>query len=134
MKLKELFERVDTTPRVPQTRYVEKLYYGCCHGDALSLDQNGFNPSTIGRKALTLVSTIAMAKRMASQRNCEAIVEIKRIPSNYIQIDFAVSGHPDDIWEAIDRVNDGEEIVLKLVEQLPAGNFTYLNKLRRNKY
>lgn len=134
MKLKDLFEKLDTTYRVPQTRYVDKMYYGCCRGDAQSLDAQGFSPSIIARKAITLVSTLEMAKSMAAQRKCDAIVEVERIPADHVQVDFSVDNNPSDIWEAIERINNGEEVVLKLTKKLSGNNFKYVNKLRRNKY
>jgi hypothetical protein len=131
MKLKDLFERVDTTPRIPRTRYVEKMYFGCCKGDAQSLDRSGFSPSVIGRKEITLVSTPEMAKDMAGFRQCDAIVEVTKIPADHVQVDFKADNHPSDIWEAIERINAGEDVILKLRKRLSGNNFEYLNKLRR---
>ena len=130
MKLKELFEQMDTRLRVPQTRYVS-MYYGCCRGHAESLDRSGFRPSVVGRKTLTLVSTPEMAKTMAKFRDCDAIVEVKRIPANYLQVDYKATNAPSDIWEAIERINEGEDVSLKLFKLLDGGSFTYINKLRK---
>lgn len=130
MKLSDLFERVDSGWSVPKTRYV-RMYFGCCRGDAQSLEQRGFEPSVIGRKHLPLVSTVEMAKDQAGFRDCDAIVEVKDIPMNHLQIDFKVDNHPTDINEAIERVNNGEDVILKLAKQLPHNSFKYLNKLRK---
>lgn len=130
MKLAHLFERVDTQMRVPQTRFVE-MYYGCCKGEAESLATRGFRPSNIGKKFITLASTPEMAEKMAGFRDCDAIVSVSRIPANYLQINFGTDNHPTDIWEAIDRINDGEELTLKLVRKLGPGSFKYINKLRK---
>ena len=130
MKLNDLFERVDTKMRVPQTRYVT-LYFGCCKGDAESLERNGFTPSIMGRKHLPLVSTVDMAKSMAKFRNCSEIVEVKRIPANHLHVDIKAQNNPPDIWEAIDRVNNGGEVILKLFKSLGSGSFTHINKVRK---
>lgn len=130
MKLSDLFERVDNIMRVPKTRHVT-MYFGCCRGDAQSLEQTGFNPSVIGRKHLPLVSTVDMAKNQAGFRDCDAIVEVTEIPANYLQVDFKVHDSPKDIWEAIERVNSGDEVILKLYKQLGSRSFKYLNKLRK---
>lgn len=130
MKILDLFERVDTTARVPQTRHVT-LYYGCCRGQAEMLERSGFFPSLIGRKYLTLVSTVDQARAMAKSKDCDAIVEVSNIPANHLQIDLTSEQPPEDIWEAIDLVNNGVEIRLKLFKQLHGQSFTYLNKLRK---
>ena len=130
MKLMDIFERVSTKMAVPQTRFV-KLYYGCCKGTAEALEKSGFTPSPVGRKHLTLVSTPEMAKTMSEFRECDALVEVDRIPANYLQIDFKSHNPPKDIWEAIDRVNDGGDVILKLSKGLGAGSFTYINKVRK---
>jgi hypothetical protein len=130
MKLAELFERVDTQMRVPQTRFVN-LYYGCCKGEAESIATRGFTPSPIGKKFITLASTAEMAEKMAGFRDCDAVVAVTKIPANYLQINFASDNHPTDIWEAIYRINAGEELTLKLVRKLGPGSFEYINKLRK---
>ena len=63
--------------------------------------------------------------------DCDAIVEVKDIPMNHLQVDIRVDNHPSDINEAIERVNNGDEVILKLFKELPHNSFTYLNKLRR---
>lgn len=133
MKIKDIFEKVDTIMRTPQTRHVD-LYFGCCVGLAQTLETSGFKPSIFNMKKMPLFSTIEAAKEFAEEKDCSSILKVKKIPANYLQVDLQGDNIPRDIWDAIDKVNSGEDIKLFLVNELPSTHFEFLNKLRRAKY
>jgi hypothetical protein len=132
VKLCDLLEQtIDLELEIPYMRRIT-LYFGGCRGLADNLQLHGFFPTVMSKnKKLPLFSSIELAKEYAKKNNCESIVEVKNIPANKLFIDLSIDNPPDDIWEAIDRINNGEDMKLFLVRDLPNNHFTFINKIKR---
>jgi hypothetical protein len=129
MKLEEIFERLEGNSRLASIRKVT-MYFGGCVGLAQSLDRRGFHPNPIGRKHLTVTSDIETAKQMAEKQGCGSIVKVQNIPLDRLNIELNQKNPPEDIWDAAEKIENGEKIILRLVRPLEPGKFTFINKLR----
>lgn len=134
MKIEDLFEHTVMPPTTNPTIYVT-LYFGGCKGLAQTLETKGFWINTISKnKFLSLFSTPELAAQHAAKFDCDAVVKASNVPIDSLVIDFRGEYSPENMDDAIQKINDGLPVKLMLNKNLSSNNFKYINKLtRRNR-